>query len=62
VHAEEASILAQMRQCSLADKEAHTRLVMALQIASAVNRNLWQRIQDGHEAAESIRLRGSRID
>lgn len=62
VAAEEVRILTQMRQCSLADRETHTRLVMALQMSTAVSRNLWVMIQDGKEAAESIRLRGSRID
>lgn len=62
VAAEEARILNQMRQCSLSDKEAHTRLVMALQMSSAVTRNLWVMIQDGHDAAEEIRMRGRRID
>lgn len=60
--AEEARILSQMRQCSLAEKETHTRLIMALQMSSAVTRNLWVMIQEGHEAAEAIRMRGRRID
>lgn len=60
--AEEARILNQMRQCSLADKETHTRLVMALQMSTAVSRNLWVMIQEGHEAAEALRVRGRRID
>lgn len=59
---EERRILVQMQHCSLADKEAHTRLIMALQMSTAVNRNLWAMIQQGHEATESIRVRGSRID
>ena len=62
VQAEEDRILAQMLQCSLSDSAAHTRLVMALQMASAVQRNLWARIQDGHEAAAEINVRGTRID
>lgn len=60
--AEEARILNQMRQCALDDKDAHTRLVMALQISGAVSRNLWHMIQDGVNAAEDIRMRGKRID
>lgn len=60
--AEEARILTQMRQCSLSDKEAHTRLIMALQMSTAVTRNLWVMIQEGHEATEAIRMRGRRID
>ena len=60
--AEEARIVKQMRECKLDDKDAHQRLVMALQISSAVKRNLWAMIQDGYEAGEAIRIRGSRID
>ncbi len=62
VYTEEMNILNQMRQCSLSDKESHTRLVMALQMSSAVTRNLWRMINDGNEAAESIRMRGTRLD
>jgi hypothetical protein len=62
VGAEEANILAQMRNCSLADTASHTRLVMALQMTSAVNRHLWRMIQDGHEAAADLNVRGTRID
>jgi hypothetical protein len=51
-----------MRRCPLTDKEAHTRLVMALQMSTAVNRNLWALIQDGSEAIADIQVRGSRID
>jgi hypothetical protein len=56
------NIVAQMRRCPLTDKEAHTRLVMALQMSTAVNRNLWALIQDGSEAIADIQVRGSRID
>jgi hypothetical protein len=62
VLAEQNNIIQQMQQCSLSDADAHTRLVMALQMTSAVNRNLWRQIQDGAEAAEQFRIRGSRID
>ena len=62
VEAETQSIVEQMRRVSLADSEAHTRLVMALQISGAVNRHLWALIQDGHEAAGDLDVRGSRID
>ena len=62
VLSEQANITQQMLQCSLADKDACQRLVMAYQMSSAVNRNLWRIIQDGAEAAESVRVRGSRID
>jgi hypothetical protein len=54
--------LAQIRSVKLSDGEGQQRLVMALQMAQAVNRQLWHLIQDGHEATESIRVRGSRID
>jgi hypothetical protein len=36
--------------------------VIAMQISSAVSRNLWSFIQDGHEATQQINLRGKRID
>jgi hypothetical protein len=62
VAAEETRILSQMRQCSLGDKEAHTRLIMALQMSTAVTRNLWVMVQEGVDAAEAIRMRGRRID
>jgi hypothetical protein len=58
----EADVLAQMHAVSLADKDAHTRLILALQMGNAVDRYLWQRIQDGHKATESLRFRGSRLD
>ena len=60
VAAEEARILNQMRQCGLRDQEMHTRLIMALQMSSAVTRNLWQFIQAGNAAP--LNIRGSRID
>jgi hypothetical protein len=62
VAAEEARVLNQIRTASLADKELHTRLVIAMQISSAVTRNLWSYIQDGHEATQQINMRGRRID
>lgn len=62
VATEEGRILNQIRTANLADKELHTRLVIALQISSAVQRNLWSFIQDGHEATQQINLRGKRID
>lgn len=55
-------LLSQMRQVSLADKEAHTRLVVGLQTNAAVQRHLWMMIQDGVSAAQEINLRGKRID
>lgn len=59
---EREHIIDQMLKVSLADKDSHTRLIMALQMSQAVNRNLWIVIQDGHQAAQNIQLRGSRID
>lgn len=58
----EADILQQMRMVKLDDADAHTRLVLALQTAGAVNRRLWHLIQDGNAALEQINLRGKRID
>lgn len=58
----EADLLNQMRQVSLSDRDAHTRLVMGLQTNHAVRRHLWLIIQDGHSAVEQIQLRGKRID
>jgi hypothetical protein len=58
----EAEIVEQMRRCPLDDKDAHQRLVMALQMSQAVNRKLWLAIQDGVAATESLKLRGRRID
>jgi hypothetical protein len=55
-------LLNQLRQVSLADKEAHTRLVMGLQTNAAVQRHLWMMIQDGVNAEQQIQLRGRRID
>ena len=62
VGALEADIVNQIKSVSLADKEGHTRLVMAMQISSAVTRHLWNAVQDGVQAKEHIQLRGSRID
>lgn len=58
----EADLLNQMRAVPLQDREGHTRLVMALQINTAVQRQLWLVIQDGHSAAHELSLRGKRID
>jgi hypothetical protein len=62
VAAEEARVLNQMRVADLSNKELHTRLIIALQASTAVARNLWSYIQDGHEATQQINLRGKRID
>lgn len=61
-YALQSDILNQMRQVSLADKEGHTRLVLAMQTATAVERQLWMLIQDGHAAVGELNMRGSRID
>lgn len=58
----ELDLLNQMRRVSLADSEAHTRLVMGLQTNDAVRKHLWLLIQDGHAATDEINLRGTRID
>lgn len=62
VSALEADLLGQMRAVRLDDADAHTRLVLALQMSSAVSRYLWNAIQDGASATERIQLRGSRLD
>jgi len=51
-----------MQRCPLDDQNAHTRLVMALQISGAVSRNLWHMINAGANAVEEIKWRGKRID
>lgn len=58
----EADLLNQLRQVKLDDNDGHTRLVMALQINMAVQKQLWLLIQDGAVAVDDIRLRGRRID
>jgi hypothetical protein len=55
-------VLNQIRTADLSNTELHTRLIMAMQISSAVTRNLWSYIQDGHEATQQINMRGRRID
>ncbi len=58
----EADLVAQMKAVRLDDEKSHTRLVLALQISSAVTRHLWNAVQDGVEAQERIQLRGKRLD
>ena len=58
----QSDLLAQMAQVKLDDGPGHTRLVLALQMSKAVERQLWMLIQDGQSAMESIKMRGSRID
>ncbi len=62
VLAVEEDIIQQLRQVKLDDHEAHSRLVMALQVAGAVRRRLWIVIQEGDMAREQLSLRGKRID
>jgi hypothetical protein len=52
----------QLRRVALDDIAGHTRLVIALQIAGAVEKFLRNAIADGEAAVEQIRLRGKRID
>ena len=58
----EADLLQQMYVVDLADNDAHTRLILALQTSKALTRHLWRTVQDGAQASEQINLRGSRID
>jgi hypothetical protein len=62
VGALEADLVAQMKSARLDDHDGHTRLIMALQISSAVPRHLWHVVQNGVQAQEQLQLRGSRID
>jgi hypothetical protein len=55
-------LLNQIRIVKLGDTDAHSRLVMALQMSLSVERQLWLLVQDGASAVEQINLRGSRID
>lgn len=53
---------AQLMAVSLHDTEAHTRLVIAMQVTRAVERHLVSIIETGQAAAMEINLRGVRID
>lgn len=55
-------LLRQIDHVKLDDMEGQRRLVMAVQMTKAVEKQLWLLVQDGHEAANSIQLRGRRID
>lgn len=55
-------MLKQMHHVKLDDVDAHTRLILALQVSQAVNRHLWGVIQDGEIARQELNLRGRRID
>lgn len=52
----------QIRRVALHDKDGHTRLVLAVQTAGAIERFLRSAIMDGEAAVEQINLRGKRID
>lgn len=60
VGAVEADLVHQMKVVRLDDKEAHTRLVMALQTCNSMTRHLWNIVKDGQAA--QFNIRGSRID
>lgn len=55
-------LLSQINSASLTDMSGHTRLVMAMQMANAVERYLTNVVQDGAAAVEALQLRGKRID
>jgi hypothetical protein len=52
----------QLRRVALDDRDGHTRLVLAVQTAGAIERFLRSAILDGEAAVEAINLRGKRID
>lgn len=55
-------VVSQMQSVRLDDSEGHTRLVMALQMANAVERFLGGVVDEGAAAFRNIQLRGQRID
>lgn len=57
-----ADLNAQLMAVSLHDVQAHTRLVIAMQVTRAVERHLVSIVETGIAAAGEIDLRGSRID
>ena len=61
-YALQSDILRQLDQVKLDDRDVHMRLVMALQMSKAIEKQLWLLVQDGYEAAQQIQLRGKRID
>jgi hypothetical protein len=61
-YALQSDILRQLDQVKLDDRDGHMRLVMALQMSKAIEKQLWLLVQDGYEAAQQIQLRGKRID
>ena len=61
-YALKADLLSQIDQVKLDDRDGHQRLVLAVQMTKAVERQLWLLVQDGHVATQQINLRGKRID
>lgn len=57
-----ADLMRQVDQVKLDDTEGQKRLILALQMTKALEKQLWLLIQDGHEAVQQIQLRGKRID
>lgn len=53
---------AQLMAVSLHDVEAHTRLVIAMQVTRAVERHLISIVETGRAAVAELDLSGSRID
>lgn len=51
-----------MSRASLNDVDVHSRLIMALQTANAVEKHLRHLVMDGVQAQEAIDVRGARID
>jgi hypothetical protein len=58
----EADLIDQIRLVKLDDREGHSRLVTAMQVLTAVSRQLAYLIQRGEAAQERLNLRGKRID
>lgn len=58
----ESDLLRQMYAVRLDDREAHSRLILALQTNKAVGRYLWNTVNDGITASHEIQLVGKRID
>lgn len=58
----QSDVVAQMKQVSLSDTDAHTRLMIALQQSDHTSRKLWQLIQHGKESEIQLRAKGSRLD
>jgi hypothetical protein len=57
----QSDVINQMQRVGLSDTDAHTRLVMALQMSTAVTRRLHAHINDGHAVAQVIALHADRV-